>query len=196
MRYVVLLRGVNVGGKNKVPMADLKRCLEGQGLDDVRTYIQSGNVVLNSSLPASEVAARIGQVLPREFDLDRQVLGVVALEEHAYKAVVSQAPDGFGADTDKYRYYVLFPIGTSTAQAIKEIDTRPGVDSMWQGEVAIYYRLPSLKSPDAGKSWLTRVAQKPIYQSLTMRNWSTTVKLLHLLEQMPADRRGAKNARG
>ena len=194
MRHVVLLRGVNVGGKNKVPMADLKRCLEAQGFDDVRTYIQSGNVVLNSTLPAAEVAARIGQVLPREFDLDRRVLGVVALEEHAYKAVVSQAPAGFGADTATYRYYVLFPIGTSTAQAVEEIDARPGVDSMWQGEVAIYYRLPSLESPDAGKSHLNRVTQKPIYQSLTMRNWNTTVKLLHLLEQMPADRRDATDA--
>ena len=43
-RYVVLLRGINVGGKNKIPMAALKECLEDQGLRDVRTYIQSGNV--------------------------------------------------------------------------------------------------------------------------------------------------------
>ncbi len=195
MRYVVLLRGVNVGGKNKVPMADLKRCLKARGFHDVETYIQSGNVLLSSTLQASEVAARVGRLLPREFDLDRRVLGVVALEERAFKAVVSEAPAEFGADDDKYRYYVLFPIGTSTTQAIKEIDTRPGIDSMWQGEAAIYYRLPSLKSPDATKSYLTRVTQKPIYQSLTIRNWSTTVKLLNMLEQMPTECRDAKDSR-
>ena len=57
--YLVLLRGINVGGKNKIPMADLKKCLEDNGFDQVSTYIASGNVILRSSRSAQDVKSII-----------------------------------------------------------------------------------------------------------------------------------------
>ena len=179
---VVLLRGINVGGKNKIPMAELKRFLEEQGFEDVVTYIQSGNTVLRSDLSAKKLSAKIENSLPKKFKLDSSVIKILALDRKTFKKVIAQAPKEFGKDNSKYRYYVLFPMGTRTSQAIKEIDVREGIDKAWQGDAAIYYRLPSLTSPNATKSYLNKVAQKPVYAAITMRNWNTTIKLLEIVE--------------
>jgi uncharacterized protein (DUF1697 family) len=73
-------------------------------------------------------------------------------------------------------------MGTRTREAMKEIEVREGIDRAWQGAGAIYYRLPSLTSPNATKSYLNKVTQKPIYAALTMRNWNTTTKIMEILE--------------
>ena len=77
--YVVLLRGINVGGKNKVPMAALRGCLEELGFSDVSTYIASGNVVLRSKKGAKAVRAQVEKVLPERFDLDDELVKALVL---------------------------------------------------------------------------------------------------------------------
>ena len=180
--YVVLLRGINVGGKNKISMAELKLFLEEQGFEDVVTYIQSGNVVLRSDLPAKKLSAKIEDRLPKKFNLDSSLIKILALPHNTFRNVVSQAPKEFGQDNRKYRYFVLFLMGVSASKAMKEIDVRKGIDKAWQGKTVIYYRLPSLASPHATKSYVNKVAQKPIYAAISMRNWKTTTKLLEILE--------------
>ena len=64
--YIVLLRGINVGGKNKVPMSELKNCLEELGFSNVSTYIASGNVILESDKHPTAIKARIEKSLPSE----------------------------------------------------------------------------------------------------------------------------------
>jgi uncharacterized protein (DUF1697 family) len=180
--YVILLRGINVGGKNKIPMAELKLLLEEEGFQDVVTYIQSGNVVLRSDLDAKKLSAKLEKSLPKNFKLDSSLIKILALDRKTFKKVIAQAPKEFGKDNSKYRYYVLFLMGIRTSEAIKEIEARQGVDKAWQGDAAIYYRLPSLTSPNATKSYLNKVAQKSVYAAITMRNWNTTIKLLEILE--------------
>jgi uncharacterized protein (DUF1697 family) len=180
--YVILLRGINVGGKNKIPMTALKVFLEEQGFEDVVTYIQSGNVVLRSDLDAETLSAKIENSLPKKFKLDSSLIKILALDRKTFKKVIAQAPKEFGKDDSNYRYYVLFLMGTRTSEAIKEIDVRQGIDEAWRGQAAIYYRLPSLTSPHATKSYLNKVTQKPIYAAITMRNWNTTTRLLEILE--------------
>ena len=70
MRFIILLRGVNVSGKNKLPMAELRSSLENAGFDQVKTYIQSGNIALNSTLKDIEVEQIISDLLKKEFDID------------------------------------------------------------------------------------------------------------------------------
>src|SRR4030095_3917583 len=161
--YVILLRGINVGGKNKISMAELKLFLEEQGCEDVVTYIQSGNVVLRSDLSAKTLSTNIEDGLPKKFKLDSSLIKIVALDRKTFKNIVVQAPKEFGKDDSKYRYYVLFLMGTRASKAMKEIEVREGIDKAWPGDAAIYYRLPSLTSPHATKSYLNKVAQKPIY---------------------------------
>ncbi len=159
--FVILMRGINVGGKNKIPMKALKLCLEELGFNRVETYIQSGNVILGSRFDATATTTRIEKMLPKKFDLDSSIIRMLALEHKTLETVVRQAPKEFGTDNANYRYYVLFPMGMSTGDAMKEIDVRQGVDTVWQGDSAIYYRLPSLSSPNATRSHLGKVSQKP-----------------------------------
>lgn len=180
--YVVLLRGINVGGKNKIRMAALKSCLAEQGFEDVATYIQSGNVVLRSHLEATSVSHNIETALRDNFTLDSPTIRVLAIQEATFQEVVASAPNGFGNNHEAYRYDVIFPMGVTSEEAIKHIDVRQGVDEAWQGKHVIYYRRPSLASPNATKSYLGKLSQKPIYQSMTIRNWKTTLKLHKMLE--------------
>ena len=67
---------------------------------------------------------------------------------------------------------------------IKGVDIRKGIDKVWQGAYAIYYRRPGPKHPDYMKSVSSRIIKKPIYQSITMRNWKTTTKMNELLNTL------------
>jgi uncharacterized protein (DUF1697 family) len=134
-RYVVLLRGINVGGKNKLSMAALRSCLEGLGCENVATYIQSGNVVLDSPKGAKALAAEIETVLPKQFKLDSKLIKVLALPKATYKAVVNKRPKGFGDDPGTYHSDALFLMeGLTLKEAVAAFDPREGVDTMWPGK--------------------------------------------------------------
>src|SRR5579863_6667972 len=94
--YVALMRGINVGGKNKVPMTGLKQCLEELGFSDVSTYIASGNAILKSDKRAQEVKAQIEETLPRSFELDNDLVKVLVLTRIQLQAIIDNKPEGFG----------------------------------------------------------------------------------------------------
>src|SRR5688572_30470865 len=93
--YVILLRGINVGGKNKIPMAALKKCLEELGFSNVLTYIASGNVILDSDKPADEVKDQIEAALPKSFKLNSELVKVLVLTPKQLQAVIDNKPKGF-----------------------------------------------------------------------------------------------------
>src|SRR5215203_4182171 len=106
--YVILLRGINVGGKNKVPMAGLKKCLEELGFSNVSTYIASGNVILESDKPADKIKAQIEKALPEQFKLDSEIINVLVLTYKQFQAVVDDKPKGFGEQPEKYHSDAIF----------------------------------------------------------------------------------------
>lgn len=95
-RYVVLLRGINVGGKNVVPMARLREVLEELGYTDVTTYIASGNVILRSERDPDEIKRQIEAALPTAFRLDTELVAALVLSAAQLQAVVDARPHGFG----------------------------------------------------------------------------------------------------
>lgn len=177
--YVILLRGINVGGKNKVPMADLKKCLEELGFSNVLTYIASGNVILESDIPPNEIRAKIEKVLPERFKLDDELVQVLVLSGKQLQAVVDNKPEGFGEQPEKYHSDAIFLIGIDSSQAIAVFSPREGVDSVWPGEGVIYSQRLSAQRT---KSRLNKITASPLYKSMTIRNWNTTTKLLELLK--------------
>ncbi|MRS02830.1 DUF1697 domain-containing protein, partial [bacterium] len=100
--YIVLLRGINVGGKNKVVMSELKKCLEVLGYSNVQTYIASGNVILDSDKSSLEVKTRIEKVLPEKFDLNDELIKVLVLSRDQFQDIINHKPDGFGEQPDVY----------------------------------------------------------------------------------------------
>ena len=178
-RYVVLLRGINVGGKNKLSMAALKQALEELGCENVTTYINSGNVVLDSKKSAKTLEAEIEEILPRTFKLDSELIRVLALTRAQFKAAVSGRPEGFGDEPGKYHCDAIFLMGGTVAKAVKAFRPREGVDELWPGKGVIYHRRLSAQRT---KSRLNRIMATPFYKEMTIRNWATTTRLLELLE--------------
>jgi uncharacterized protein (DUF1697 family) len=176
-RYVALLRGINVGGNNLIRMADLRACLEADGFDDVRTYIQSGNVVFTASGSSATLTARLERTLSKEFDYEATV---AVRSARQLRAIVDGAPKGFGADRQRYRSDVIFLMPPLTpARAMADVPTREGVDRAWTGPGVLYFERLAAR---AAQSRLSKIVSLPIYRSLTIRNWATTCKLLELVE--------------
>ncbi len=180
--YVILIRGINVGGKNKVPMGGLKTCLEKLGFSNVSTYIASGNVILESNKRPAEIKAQIEKALPESFKLDSELVKVLVLTRDQLQAVIDNKPDGFGEQPNVYHSDTIFLMGIDAAQAMLVFDPREGVDKIWPGDGVIYsQRLSSLRT----KSRLSKIVGTPAYKSMTIRNWNTTTKLLELLKNRP-----------
>ncbi len=176
MQYLALLRGINVGGKNPIKMAELRAAFEAIGLDDVATYIQSGNVVFRAPRqPRAELATGIESQLGRSFGLE---LKIVLVSETELSGVIAGAPRGFGADS--HRCDVIFVRKPLTVRrALDLVETADGVDSVWAGKGVIYFsRLAAM----ASKSRLSKIVALPEYQEMTIRSWSTTTKLGALMD--------------
>jgi len=179
--YLVLLRGINVGGANNVPMAALKKCLEGLGFSDVSTYIASGNAILRSDQQADKVKALIEEALPRSFKLKNEQIKVLVLTHRQLKAVIDNKPKGFGEQPAKYHSDAIFMIDMPVAAAMALFDPREGVDKIWPGRGVIYSQRLSAQRT---KSRLNKIMGTAAYKSMTIRNWNTTTKLLELLRKM------------
>lgn len=179
-KYLLLLRGINVGGKNNVPMSALKQCLEELGHTKVVTYLASGNAILESARSAGVIQAEIEQTLPAKFKLDDELVRVLVLTSAQFKAIVSGKPGGFGDERDKYHSDAIFLMGITATKAMEVFDPREGVDKIWPGKGVIYsQRL----SAERTKTRLTKIVGTPAYKSMTIRSWQTTVKLLELLDR-------------
>lgn len=177
--YVVLLRGINVGGKNVVPMAGLRRCLEDLGFASVSTYIASGNALLASDEPADEIRTRIEAGLSRSFKLDSELIRVLVLSRPQLQAVIDNKPNGFGEQPENYHSDAIFLMDIDAAQVMPVFSPREGVDKVWPGGGVIYsQRL----SAERTKSRLNKVMASPLYKSMTIRTWRTTIALLAMLE--------------
>jgi uncharacterized protein (DUF1697 family) len=181
--YVILLRGINVGGKNKMPMSDLKKCLEDLNFSNISTYIASGNVILKSEKGAEEVKALIEEALPESFELDNELIKVLVLTRDQFQAVIDNKPEGFGEQPETYHSDAIFLMDIDAAQAMPVFEPREGVDKVWPGEGVIYSQRLSAQRT---KSRLSKIMETPVYQSMTIRNWNTTTKLLKILEEMNA----------
>ena len=173
--YVALLRGVNVGGKNKISMARLKECLEDLGFANVTTYIASGNVILESDKSTLQIQSQIEATLVKSFKLDSKLIKVLVLTQGQLERIVKNKPKGFGEHADKYHSDVIFLMDIDLTPAVSVFNPKEGVDKIWPGEGVIYsQRLSALRT----KSRLSRIMGTAAYKSMTIRTWGTTVQLL------------------
>lgn len=178
-QYLALLRGINVGGGNIIKMAHLKACLEASKLEKVATYIASGNVLFETKETNTvKLAGALERALSKTFSPYKARL---VLCSHAkLEQVVRQAPKGFGGQPAKFRYDVIFLKEPATAaEALKSVKTKEGVDQAFAGPDVLYFSRLTAK---AAQSQLSRIVSLPVYQSMTIRNWNTTTKLLALMD--------------
>jgi len=176
-RYVALLRGVNVGGRNPVAMADLRAAFESDGYNAVSTYIQSGNVLFECDDPSDPLENKVEAMLERRLGFP---LVVVVRSHRQLRNIVDRAPNGFGRAPDTYHSDVIFLKGRlSSRQAMRVVELREGVDRAWPGSGVLYFARMSARRT---QSRMSRIVGTPEYQQMTIRSWTTTTKLLGLLD--------------
>ena len=176
--YVALLRGINVGGNNPVPMAGLRDAFAELGATGVSTYIQSGNVLFDGGRAGHDTwVKRLEAHLAERFGYHARV----TLRSHEeLRAIVDGAPRGFGQDPHAYRSDVVFLLGPSTApEVVPQMRARDGVDSMTAGDGVVYFERLIAR---ATQSHLSKVVGTPVYREMTIRNWRTTTTLLRMLD--------------
>ncbi len=177
--YLALLRGINVGGGNIIKMADLKACFEARKYKNVATYIQSGNVLFESSeTDHGKLVRKLELALSRTFNPYK---ARIVLRSYAgLSQIVREAPNGFGKEPQKFRYDVIYLKEPMTAaEAMTSVTTKPGVDEVAVGTDVLYFSRLIAK---AAQSHLARIVSLPVYQHMTIRNWNTTSKILALMD--------------
>ena len=175
--YLALLRGINVGGKNLIKMNELQELFEALNFTDVKTYIQSGNILFkDDNKDKLEIAGKIEKAL---FDKMKNEIKVLILTLSDLKYLVDNIPDGFGAEYEKFKYDVIFLIKPlTTKQVLRELPAKKGDDEIYEGKNAFYIKR-SIKKLSG--SYLIKIIKTPIWQNMTVRNWNTTKKLYELL---------------
>ena len=175
-RYIVLLRGINVGGNRPVAMAELRALLTGLGYENVRTHLQSGNVVLSSDASPEHTRQTIEDALAVSFG-DGIEIFVRTRKELA--EVVAADPLRGVADNPS-RYVVMFLSGKPDASALK---AAKGAD-VGDEQFAAVGRAIYLWCPDGlhNANLAKLLSEKRLGVSATARNWNTLVKLLELAD--------------
>ena len=172
--YAVLLRGINVGGKNKLPMPALRTLLEDAGYDGVATYIQSGNVVLRSSLAESALTRAVEKQIAEEFSLAIRVV----VRTHAELERIAGANPFLAGGGEATGLHVVFLDSAPKAAAIATLDPdrSPGDEFSVSGS-EIFLRYPN----GSGRSKLTLdYLERRLGVTGTARNWNTLLKLVEL----------------
>jgi uncharacterized protein (DUF1697 family) len=175
-RYVVLLRGINLGSRNRIPMAELRESLAEAGFKDVQTYLQSGNVVLSSGAKPENVARKCERQIAARFGLD---IPVVVRTRDELAGVVHRNPLEKVAKNPK-RYQVSFLAANLGAEAMIKLAAAaaPSEQFVVSGR-EVYAWHPS--SIGRSRLW-TLLAGQGLGVTATSRNWTTVTKLLELAD--------------
>lgn len=177
-KYVAFLRGINVGGKGLIKMSDLRDCLLASGLSDVRTYIQSGNILFHAETTDKEALAdQMTAAIKQTFGLE--VL-VAIFSEEEWRQVITAAPTWWGTDK-AWKHNILILIKPADVPlVVKEIGTLiPGVESLQAGRGVLYQ---SIAWTAAGRGTTgSKLVSNAAYGAITVRNYNTATKLAALL---------------
>jgi uncharacterized protein (DUF1697 family) len=175
-RQIALLRGINLGSARRVAMADLRELLAERGYGDVKTHLQSGNVVLSSDLPPDRLAEELEQALAERLGLE---IPVIVRTRDELAAVIERDPLGDVADDPK-RYQVNFLSAEPDAEAVRALeaqDLAPERCVVSGREIYAWHANGIQKSPLA-----KLLTDGRLGVTATARNWNTVTNLLELAD--------------
>jgi uncharacterized protein (DUF1697 family) len=173
-RHVVLLRGINIGPRNRIAMPALREALEEAGFTDVQTYLQSGNVVLESRAKPETVRRNVAKLIKDQFGLE---IAIVVRTKAELAAVVKRNPHGKVATNPK-AYQVTFLERKLPAKTVRELEETATKDErvvVSGREVYAWHPQTIARS----KLW-AKLAGKSLGVTATSRNWTTVEALLEL----------------
>jgi len=174
--YIALLRGINVGGNNKISMPELKKAFEAQGFMNVVTYINSGNVIFDSCLDESAAQAACETLIESGFGL-KIAVGIISAAE--LRDAIAHAPDWWNSDPES-KHNAIFVIQPMTAETVcAQIgEIKPEYEKIAYHGKVIYWSAPFATF---SRTRLTKIVHsKTINNSITVRNANTALKLAAL----------------
>lgn len=172
--YISLLRGINVGGNNKVPMADLKELFETLGFKDVETYINSGNVIFSGK---EKDLKKLEPAFAKKFGFKVKFL---CIEKATFRKIHDAVPDKWVNDADNKTDVWFLWDGHAKKETLKMLTIREGVDEVLYAHGTIIWHVPKKLF---GKSGMNNVIGTELYKNLTARNVNTVRKLYAMLEE-------------
>ena len=180
--FVALLRGVNVGGNNIISMKSLKTSFEQLGFLDVRTYINSGNILFKAKeRDARKLETKIEAMLSRDYNLGCKVV-VRSFSEMA--SLIENLPKDWNGDT-QWKYNVIFLRHSIDSEKVLEsLGPKPQIEKV------VYYPgtlLWSARISDMTRTTMQKLSSHKLFQDMTVRNTNTTRKLYELMKNMSED---------
>ncbi len=179
MKYIAILRGINVSGKNIIKMADLKSALLSNGYANVKTYIQSGNLVFTyKEEPVQQIASELSALVANHFGL---VLPVIVLDAKQLNDIVKKNTFLENTDVDTKQLYVTFLARTPELENSSEFREHSfSPDEFVLTDEAIYLKIPE----SYGNTKLSNAyIERKLKVTATTRNWKTVLKLQEMINQ-------------
>ncbi|MEC0371434.1 DUF1697 domain-containing protein [Paenibacillus chibensis] len=178
--YAVLLRGINVGGHNKIKMAELRKVLEEAGCEQVQTYIQSGNIVLKSKLDPFMLREQLEEIIQTAFGLS---VPVVVRSSEAFDAIMQQSPFEESALREGESIHVSMLAGTPSEEGLARLAAAERGNDEYRiigSDVHLLFRQSIRDSKLA-----VNLAKLGVQG--TVRNWNTMKKLHAMLKEYIMD---------
>lgn len=174
MKYVALLRGINVGKSVRVPMKDLKALFEGLGFNNVVTYLNSGNVVFESELGACELTELIEDELERTFG--ERIATLVKTSAQIIQ-IAESIPDEWGSNDKEQTYVAYLFSDVASPDLISELPIKRQFMEIFYAHEAIVW---NIKRENYNRSQITKIAGHGSYTRMTTRNVNTARRLAAL----------------
>lgn len=175
MTYVALLRGINVGGKNKVEMARLRRLFEGLGHDDVRTYINSGNVIFEPGDSNRDPTGPISNAIEAEFGFP---VAVLVRDLQTVERVETAIPDHWKTDKTMRCDIMFLWDEINDPSILDQLPVRDGIDNVVYVDGAVIWQVDAANLTRSGRS---RIVGGQLYKSCTVRNANTVRKIAQMM---------------
>jgi len=176
MRYIILLRGINISGKNKIAMSELKELLE-KKYANVVTYLNSGNVILDSDKEKEYIINDIHSIIKENLKLDISIYAITHME---LKDVLEHSPEWWGTDNKEIYDNLIFIMSPTTYEIIYNCVGEPSkdIDKIKEYNNVVFW---SFDLNNYRKSnWWVKTASTDIKDQITIRTANTVKKLLQL----------------
>ena len=178
IRYAILVRGINVGGKNKVVMAQLRQELMELGLENVATYINSGNIFFNSIVPRTKLIENLQAFFEIHYPF---IQSFSLLSQEDYEAELENLPDWWTKDLAR-KDVLFYTESLDVDQVIKKVNSLELVDEVLHfGKLGIFWGKFSEDSYYA-TAYHKYLLKMPFYRQITIRNAKTFDKIGQMLK--------------
>ena len=179
MRYVLLLRGVNVGGKNKVVMSELKELLKSEGFSEVDSYINSGNLFFTSSESVEKIVLKVEKLLEENYDFS---IPFALLSKETYLEEIANLPEWWNEDFAR-KDILFYSQGTNSDEVVEFAkNSELYNEKVYIGKNAVFWA-----KMDEGEFLKTtyhkKLLKQPFYKTITIRNGKTFDKIAELLQK-------------